>query len=256
MAEYIELIGVPGVGKTTTYNFLRSKATKNIKWIPYESLLKHKYTNGENFKVRLKQSIARIIRLNSISFNMKTLERFFKNNPELMELFWKKISQQEENTGEDLRFYGVNYVMSVLEKIQNIRDFQLAKFCILDEGLVHNINYFTTHTSNLNRIAAVLDVMDLPKAVIYFDGQVDDIIDRTLIREKLRPRDENLSLKELINSRLKSIQEKELYIEAVTLRRIPVLRLDARESVIVKSNQIQSFIQTLPKFQKEIKNNN
>lgn len=246
MAEYIELIGVPGVGKTTTYNFLRGKAAKNPDWILYEDLLKYKNPNGKKFKAVLKEHIVRFTGLNGIAPNMNTLERYFKSNPQLMELFWKKISKNEKNQGKDLRFYGVNYIMAVLEKIQNIKDVKLTKYCILDEGLVHNINYFTTHTSNLKQISTVLDVMDLPKAVIYFDGQVDTIIDRTLKREKLRPRDESLSSQELINSRLKSIHEKELYIEAVKLRSIPVLKLDAMDSVMLKSESIQSFIQTLP----------
>lgn len=248
MAEYIELIGVPGVGKTTTYNFLRAKAAKQDNWILYEDILNYKVTNDKNFKAVFRHYIARIIRLNTITPNMNTLDTYFQSNPQLIDLFWEKISKKEKNQGKDLRFYSVNYIMAILEKIQNIKDAKLTKYCILDEGLIHNINYFTTESSNIDKILMVLDIMELPKAVIYFEGEVDTIIDRTLCREKLRPRDENLSSQELINSRLKLIHEKKLYVEAIKFRSIPVLKLDAGDSVKDNSERIKSFIQTLPNF--------
>lgn len=247
MTKYIELIGVPGVGKTTTYNFLGTKAAKNDKWILYEDLIKYKVTDIKNLKAVVKQYIGKITRLNAITPNMNTLDNYFQSNPQLMELFWERIAKKENNLGKDLRFYSVNYIMAVIEKIQNIKDAKLSRYCILDEGLVHNVNYFTNQNSTLKQISSVLDIMDLPKAVVYFDGELDIIIDRTLMRGKLRPRDENLSSKkELINSRLRSIQEKELYVEAIQSKDIPLLKLEARESVMAKSERIQSFIQSLP----------
>jgi len=64
-------------------------------------------------------------------------------------------------------------------------------------------------------------------------------------RGNLRIRDKFLTHQELINSRRESIKEKEVYIEVLKSMNIPVLSLDANDSVKVKSNRIISFINEL-----------
>ncbi|WP_010232532.1 hypothetical protein [Gillisia marina] len=50
MAKYIEFVGVPGVGKSTTYEFLKTTQVKDSKWLPYEELYKNKYNDKKGIK--------------------------------------------------------------------------------------------------------------------------------------------------------------------------------------------------------------
>lgn len=251
MAKYVEFIGVPGVGKTTTYNFLRTQWTKSAKWILYEELCKSKNTNGKGLRGLIKFYIKRMIEPSlalQIAHNGEVLERSFKSNPELLELFWQTIPRNEDGYGKDLRSYGVNYTMAMLEKIQNVKEENSDKFCLVDEGLTHNINYFVTHASEISmeqQVSKVLDLVELPNAAVFFNGDIKTVIARTASRGNLRPRDKGLSQQELIKSRIKSIKEKGIYVEALRLRNIPVLYLKADESVQAKSTKIISFINNL-----------
>ncbi|WP_010232531.1 hypothetical protein [Gillisia marina] len=163
-------------------------------------------------------------------------------------MFWQTISKRKNIKGEELRFYGANYIRAILEKIQKVREETSDKFFLLDEGLIHNLNYFTPNGSTSGfklQVSEILSLMDLPNAIIYFDGDVTTIVERTMERGNLRINDKFLTPQELINSRLESIKEKSMYINAVKSKNIPVLSLDANDSVRDKSDKIISFINNL-----------
>lgn len=251
MARYIEFVGVPGVGKSTTYEFLKTKYAKGSKWVPYEELCKSKYDDRKGIKEFIIAYLIKKIKpneLSKISPDRVVLNKAIENNPELIKLFWNNISKIENINGEDLRFYGVNYIRAILEKFQRINQETSDKYCLVDEGLIHNINYFTTSASDpgfYKQVSNILSIIDLPQAVIYFNGDIKTIVKRTLDRGNLRIRDKFLTHQELVNSRRKSIKEKEVYMEVVKSINIPVLSLDANDSVKVKSNSIISFINEL-----------
>jgi len=186
MANYIEFIGVPGVGKSTTYEFLKNKYEKDSKWIPYEELCKRKYNDRKGIKEFVISYLIKKIRPNAltkISPDRVILNKAIENNPELIELFWNTISKIENINGEELRFYGANYIRAILEKFQRIKEETSDKYCLVDEGLLHNINYFTTSISDpefYKKVSNVLSLIELPKAVIYFNGDINTIVNRTL----------------------------------------------------------------------------
>lgn len=251
MAKYIEFVGVPGVGKSTTYEFLKTKYVKNSNWIPYEELCNRSDEHRKGIKELAIRYLIKKIKPNALSKiapDRIVLNKAINNNPKLIELFWKKIPGIENNNGEELRFYGVNYMSSILEKIERVKEEISNKYCIVDEGLIHNIKYFTGPISDwefTRQVSYILSLMDLPQAVIYFNGDPETIVNRTLDRGNLRLRDKFLTHQELLKSRMETIHEKGMYIDAVKLRNIPVLTLDANESVKVKSNKILSFINSL-----------
>jgi len=251
MAKYIEFVGVPGVGKSTTYEFLKTSYVKTSNWIPYEELCKNKYKYRKGIKEFLISFLINKIRPNALSkkgHDRIVLNKAIKKNPELIELFWQTIFKCENINGEELRFYGVNYIRAILEKIQNIKEETSDKYCIVDEGLIHNINYFIPDTSASQielQVSKILSLMDLPNAIIYFYGDASTIVKRTIERGSLRLRDKFLTPEELLKSRRKSIKEKSIYIDAVKSRNIPVLSLDTNDSLKNNSSRIISFINGL-----------
>lgn len=251
MAKYIEFIGVPGVGKSTTYEFLKTKYVENSSWIPYEELCKSRNEYRKGIKELIVSYLIKKIKPNALakmSHDRVILNNAIENNPELIELFWNTIPKIENINGEELRFYGVNYIRSVLEKIERVKEINSTKYCIVDEGLIHNIEYFITPIPDQEflQVSNFLNLIYLPRAVVYFNGNPEIIVRRTLDRGSLRIRDKFLTHQELVNSRKKSMKKKEVYMEVVKSRNIPVLSLDVKDSVKLKSNSIISFINELP----------
>lgn len=248
MGNYIEFIGVPGVGKSTTYKFLKNYSNEEL-WIPYEKLRKLGETTDKSLKNSVLRYLIKQIRPNEVK--RSGLNRTFLNNavnehPKLVELFWKTIPNINDKNGEELKFYGVEYIQNILEKIQFIKEYQTEKLCLVDEGLLHNLGYFTPDNGENSEtlIKKMLDYIYLPKAVIYFTGDVHVIVDRTISRGNPRLRDKNLTHAQLIDSRLDAIKEKEQCIKAIE-NLIPVLYLDAMESLDLKAEKIRSFINEL-----------
>lgn len=252
MAKYIEFVGVPGVGKSTTYEFLKRKYVENSNWIPYEELCKSKNEPRKGIKEIVISYLITKIKpnaLSKISHDRVFLNKAIENNPELIELFWKSISKVENINGEELRFYGVNYIRSILEKIERVKEKNSPKYGIVDEGLIHNLKYFITPIPDQEftvQVSNILRLIYLPQAVIYFTGDPEIIVKRTLERGNLRIRDKSLTHQELINSKRETLKEKEVYLEVVRSKNIPILSLDAKDSVEVKSSSIISFLNELP----------
>ena len=249
-------MGVPGVGKSTTYDFLRTKFVNDANWILYEELCGSKPKRG--VRDAIKYTIKKIVKPNGlpplipeVHRDKNVFNKFVGSNPELIELFWQAVQKDKNIYGRDLRFHAVEYIMQIFEKIQHVTERASDKYCIIDEGLIYNVNYFvesgTSDPIYERQVSAAIDAMVLPAGVVHFGGDIDTIIDRTLNRANhiRRPRDEYLSPPELNESRAMALKEKQLYIEAVKSKNVPVLCLECNESVPDKSQKIMSFVNQL-----------
>ncbi|MEJ8800542.1 hypothetical protein [Pontibacter sp. H249] len=251
MAKYIEFVGVPGVGKTTTYDALKARWSDSENWVPYELLGSEETLYKQGVREQLILYLVKLIKpqlLSRLTKKRTAIEQPFRISPELLELFWQNIAKSKHATGEDLRFYGVNYIRSIFEKIQHVLEEPTHKFCIIDEGLIHNLNYFLKNTQsyNLNQeVEKALDLIDLPAAIIYFEGDVTTVVDRTVQRGNFRIRDKSLTAEQLVKSREEALCEKNIYIEVIREKGIPVLTLNAADSVYEKVNKIKDFIYSL-----------
>lgn len=252
MAKYVELTGVPGVGKTTTYNSLKSLQAKDENFIVFDDLHKVIASDKLSLKTSIKLFIKKCLKMptsDSLLNDRKLVEKFTEENHELIQLFWNGIhTDRSHMEGKDLRFHVVKSLSNTIQKIQIVKDVSTNKCCLLDEGLIHSIGYFMNHTSALSfkeQVSNVLNVMRLPDGVVFFNGDIDTVIDRTLKRGNVIQRDAHLSAEELIQSRIESIKNRQIVIEEVSAMGIPVLDLDAKEVVSDKARKIQSFISKL-----------
>lgn len=253
--EYIEFIGVSGIGKSTTYRYLGKKYRNSSKWILFHELSKNTYYKNMASLEFILRAIFKPRTLPRLAFDWDRLEKFIADHPALLDRFWQSQPMNGWKNGKDLRFQVVPYILGIMEKIQTIDECKTDKLCIVDEGMVHNLNYFTSCTSPAsekdyrNQLAELLDLIELPTAVVHFSGNVDTVVDRTFTRGKLKPRDRNLNPGELRESRLRSMVEKQLIVDVIGERNIPVLRLETEESISVNSEKISSFIEGLDKHE-------
>jgi len=250
MARYIELIGVPGVGKTTTYKYLKNLKTDDSEWKLFEELFIKPLPKQVDLKGKVKTLIKGLLGLPTapkvkVAHESKVLDDFRTQNEELIELFWHTTMTKNQNIyGKDLRFHSVYYMMMIFQNLQAIKDNKSDKCFVLDEGLILNLNYFTNESLEEpidDQIAKVLDQIFLPSGVVFFEGDIDTVIERTKTRGKLKARDEYLSEEMLVQARAETALEKQNYVKAVESRNIPVLRLEARDSVESKAKRIADF---------------
>lgn len=250
MARIIEFIGVSGVGKSTTYKSLGSKYSKGANWKLHDQLWKEENSASELLKSNLKYYLKKVMKpgsLGNFQINEELVKRFIAANSQLSDLFWQSLGRRESYYGQDLRFYEVDYIRYVFQKIQRVKESQFSGFCILDEGLIHNLNYFTPQPSSPKEVLKILDLFDLPHAVVFFQADIKILMKRISKRKSLINRDLGLSQEELLQSRQTSIKEKQVFIEALKERNVPVLQLEAREGLKHKTNRIFSFLKELEK---------
>jgi len=250
MARYIELVGVPGVGKTTTYNYLQNIKTEDSNWKLFEDIFRKPPPKQVDFKFKVKTFLKGMLGLPTapkvkVVHESKVLDDFMAQNEELIELFWHTtMTKNQDIYGKDLRFHSVYYMMMIFQNLQAIKDQKTDKCFILDEGLILNLNYFTNELLEEPldiQITKVLDQIFLPSGLVFFEGDIETVIERTKTRGKLKARDEYLSEEMLVKSRAETALEKQNFVKAVEARNIPVLRLQAKETVEFKAGKIAEF---------------
>jgi len=254
MANYIELVGVPGVGKTSTYKYLKNLQTENDNWKIFEDIFKKPQPQQVGLKKKFQTLIKGLLGLPTAPKvqmvpDNNVLDDFMAENEELIELFWETTMTKNQNIyGKDLRFHSVYYMMMVFKNLQAIKNQKTKKCYVLDEGLILNLNYFTNgdlEEPKDSQISKVLDMIFLPSGVVLFEGDVDTIIERTKTRGKLKPRDEYLSEEMLRKSREDTAIEKLYYVKAVEGRNVPIIRLNAQDSIESKAKIIADFAESL-----------
>lgn len=251
MAKYIEFVGVPGVGKTTTLEFLKKKRNNEKNIVIYEFISTNRNSIRQLVKIKFKFLVNKLVSSNTLyKFNSgeDLLDRFNESNKDLLDLFWKSLPIKKKFKGKDLRFNQVLYISKIIKKIQSIKEEKSNKIYLIDEGLIHSINNFISEDSNVpyeEQIGEVLNKIELPQGVVFIGGDINTIVERVIERPYKREKDKNLAQHELIESRTKSMNEKLKCIELIKLKNIPVLYLDACESLNSKAQKIVSFIKTV-----------
>lgn len=250
MARYIELVGVPGVGKTSTYKYLKNIQTNNDNWKLLEDIFRDALPKQVGFKQKIKTIAKGLLGLPTtpkvrIAHDNKVLFDFMAQNEELIEIFWDVTLTKNQNYyGKDLRFTTVSYMMSVFKNLQAIKDQDSKKCFILDEGIILNLAHFTNGAVEEpldNQISNILDKIYLPSGIAFFEGDLDTVLERTKIRGKLKVEDENMSEEMIRKSREETAWERRKYVGAAEARGIPVLRLNARDSIESKAKEIANF---------------
>lgn len=246
MAAYVEFIGISGVGKTTTYNRLKAEIKLSSPFTVPEFSQKNR-----SFSNTFKDYLRTILKPNKnrIKCNdWEVLNRFFEENPVLTDLYWESFFANGKGEGKDVRFSTILYILKIFEKVQKTIESPLNQLFIIDEGLIHNLNYFLnpeTASEPDFQIKRIFDLLQLPRGVVYFHGDISTVTKRTMERRKLNLRDKNLTPEELVQSRLKSLFEKKKVIASLEQRGIPILYLNCEESIPVKTQRIVSFLEEI-----------
>jgi hypothetical protein len=248
MSKYIEFIGAPAVGKTTTYEVLKNQHKLNDVWFPANKL-----ETIVNFKKRLKYLIEKIINRKIFSgyqkINGEVLNRFVESNPELMEFLWQTFPLRQRLTnGKDFRIHGLLILLKRFIQIQTIREFVSDKYCLVDEGILQGFSFVFHNTMPLSfeeQLSKLFDNIQLPNGVVFFDGSIDMIIQRYQLRKKKLLQDKELSVEKAIESKTLDLEMKRKCYHLIKSKGVPSLYLSGEQTPEEKAERIKSFTEEL-----------
>jgi hypothetical protein len=252
MARIIELCGVPGVGKTSTYSTLKSVWDKNGKWIPAEFLYPRKKVDLKNPK-RFVVSLTKKVRGLLEPAELKAAgERFVAAYPEYLDGSWNAIQRkhhQRANT-PDNRFEEARRLQRSAEYIQLLNENETSKFAIVDiGGLVQRLDLTWLTSTNIHEdekeAIQLLKLMPLPAAVVYIHINTERNVERLLGRKKTLGMHRNLTAAELRDFCGKYKERWEMVCDLLADKKIPVLKIDSGLDIEKNVQKIDEFAEAL-----------
>jgi deoxyadenosine/deoxycytidine kinase len=246
MAKYVEFVGVPGVGKTATYTQLKC-STSSFNY--YHNFRKNPYSikGAVNNKI---QSLRKKFHSSPLLSTKPEdlLARFLEENQELADKFWEVVLLDNDPFIKNHQFHIINYIRKIIEKIQLIKEDPSPRHFVVDEGLIHNYRYFLPNDKGESvdqKLTQLFQIMDLPQAIVFFHGDIPEIVDRTLARNKLLEKDMNLSKTDLILSREEEMMDWIKSIQILKEKKVEVLWVESHEDIDHKVQKITRFINAL-----------
>lgn len=251
----IEIIGPPGIGKTTLYNALCKEWRPSCNWIFQEALLTPvpsfaDFNNWIEYKIRkaLKRKISKNI---STEFGL----RFAGSHPEFTNFCWQQLCDDVyANNNAGMCFRSVYFLYSDFCRYQAIIEKESSIPCILNEGLLQKSFLIQNDLESMtNLIDRYLALIHLPKAVIYINTENKElIVERLIRREKIIATHTGKNKAELFEDIVKWQYQTELITSWMRNHKVLVYNIDGAKSV--KENVLiitgilekQKYLQSYP----------
>jgi len=249
MAKVIELSGPPGVGKTTLYREISIRWKKKFSWIPGHYLCPH--PNFSFQYILLVFSIARQKMKGKkvgVFDEVKTAarNRFVAQYQAYIDVCWNDILSKQKNSynGWDLRLHKAQQLAEVIEIFQLLRESEIDKFALMEEGLIHLIDVLN-FSDTPEDIIKTIDVMPLPDALINIRADLFENVKRLTHREKCITIHRSLNVQQLEQITRKSQERRTIINEILQNKGIPILNIDSQEEIKTNADKIISFIEAL-----------
>lgn len=231
MAKIVEFIGPPASGKSTVYRHLRKLWKKDDLWKPFQKI----DFNGDCKKQKIKKLINKFLRREK-KIREQELEsgkqKFINKNPDFMDFLWEVISvRPREINGLDLRFQLFNYFLKQCVKHEKISKNTFPGYCVIEEGLVHNIGIVKTSKKNYEELLKdLIKMLNFPEVIFYFRITPEELLKRKLMRERILSSEKDLTKEQLFLNCIKAVKNKEKKVKVLKNLPIQVYTIDALKS--------------------------
>lgn len=191
----VEIIGPPGVGKSSIVNSLRNRQKKNSSWVLDRDLLP---------PLTMIQRLTRVARrrfgLPLPNLLASANRRFVEQNQQFVCHLWEALNaaRPTENGDLDLRFYIVSMLYSKFAKIQLLRESSRDRTVLIDEGLCKQLSFLANRRANNATLQSLILDPVMPSCFVWIDGPGELIADRVLRRKKLARAHRGLSRAEIV----------------------------------------------------------
>lgn len=245
--KIIEMLGPPGVGKSTIYKSICKEWNPAMNWIHQDALLAPPMPSVVNlvdwveFNLRLVLSKKRAKSI-PIDFGL----RFINNNIKLANLCWEHLSTSTTpvNSELDKRFKSAYFLFSDFCRYQAIMESNSYRPCLIDEGLFQKSFLLSENEVELqNLLEYYLSLTPLPHAILFVQ-----LNSKTILEERLKSRGKTNALHKgkTIEELRADIKKWQVMLEALLLkleqRRVKVYRLNAELPI---ADNIQKVIEIL-----------
>ncbi|WP_276499735.1 hypothetical protein [Pontibacter litorisediminis] len=178
--KIIEIVGPPGVGKTTIYDSLCGLWEESSNWIYQDALLlpeRPSILDFNNFLIYYTKKILRKKLSKSIPTEYGL--RFIDNNPILANFFWNLLSDSRiYNSQEvDKRFRAAYHLFYDFCRYQAVLESNCPKPCVINEGLLQKSFFINDDEQYVTELINVyLSLLPLPRAILFIDAEDKEVI--------------------------------------------------------------------------------
>jgi thymidylate kinase len=190
--KIIEIIGPPGVGKSTIYQSLCRKWNNGSHWVYPEVLL-----TSQPPLTQLRKWMAYRMRMLLHKKLVKSIPvdyglRFDEKKQSLANFCWKHLSDTQfyKDGDANKRFRSAYFLFNSFCLYQAINEKATAVPCIIEEGLLQKSFFINDNDTNgqqsINLLNQYLQLVPLPYAIIYIDTpDTDEVVKRLRGRGKV-----------------------------------------------------------------------
>ncbi len=246
MARYVELIGVPGVGKTTVFKEVERLWENGCRWVPETHIEPTKDVKCDRRPYRYHvRTYARYLWsrcrgaprwanravLNPAVYE-EACQEFVNREKALVDMCWDNISRRIPSVnGDDHRLFYLQYLYKLFGRIQFIAAHSTTKTILTDEGLVHNLGIMLNPDDSYEKrdrdIRHIIRHAPMPAAVLFLQARGAATVERLLKRGHRIKIHERLTEKQLLTVVENGLLLKEEVISILEEAGIHTYRVDA-----------------------------
>lgn len=252
----MEIIGAPGVGKTTIYEALAKLWSKKEPWALSKEFLPILHVSDIQTPLKWLYLIRRLLGKPSVDQKKVTnaAYTFLQENRAFSSLCWDLIhkNRTEDHLGVDNRFRSAYYVYKVFGVYQSIVTSCDNRICVTDELLTHRIIQLTKESVNKNEIREFVNALPLPAGIICLDAPVEVLKKRLTERQRRIIRHQGRNSSDLAKVASHDRAKLLFLCKELEERGVSVLYINASQSI---NSCVREIIRQIPKIDQLSKNN-
>lgn len=247
-AKTIEIIGPPGIGKSTLYHEVCKTWGPKKNWIYYDMLMAPPKPPISNFiqwmEYKYRWYMGKKL---SKSLPMDYGLKFIRENRDLASFCWKYLTENPNHNSMESCFRHAYFLYDDFSTYQAIAEKKYPKPCLIEEGffqksfLIHEDKHVMEDI-----LDEYLSVLPLPYAVIGLDTEnVDLIIQRLKTRKKMIPSHQNKDDKDLILETKKWQHLIRLVFDKLESKNVLLHRMDGGKPLDEKVALLESTLESI-----------
>lgn len=253
----IDVLGAPGVGKSTIYNELTKRRKKSSEWVTPEEaallLAKEYLTKSSNATLKYFAistfKIPFLLRFNKLfanqiinQYGFKFLKEQSSNYNEFLDVALSGALIQEKEPIR--RLIGINWFYGAYKRTLLFENSKFKNIVLFDESLSQKVYGITISKKKFfeKTCTNYFKFMPPPAGLIYCETDLKELFERITKRHKIIPGHSDLSKEELREYIEVQAEISEIGKNIIKSRGIPVIELDTINTPVYNAKIIDTFI--------------